>query len=99
VELKYRKIEGEERDRLLRSRKTTGFNYDAYLDVLNGANDGDVVAVELSDADGQRGEKIRFSRAARQRGKSLTWLPSQNPNEIVFQVGPLKNKRPREKRG
>jgi hypothetical protein len=96
--LKFRKVEGDERERLLMSRKATGFNYQSYLDVLSGMNDGDVGAVEVTDADGQRGEKIRFSRAARQLNKSLNWLSGENPKEIVFQVGPMKNKRPREKR-
>ena len=96
--LKFRKVEGDERERVLMSRKATGFNYQSYHEVLSGANDGDVIAVEIADAEGQRGEKIRFSRAARQLNKSLNWLAGQNPKEIVFQVGPMKQKRPREKR-
>jgi hypothetical protein len=96
--LKFRKVEGDERERVLMSRKATGFNYQSYHEVLSGAHDGDVIAVEIADAEGQRGEKIRFSRAARQLNKSLNWLAGQNPKEIVFQVGPMKQKRPREKR-
>ena len=96
--MKFRKVEGDERERVLMSRKATGFNYQSYHEVLSGANDGDVIAVEIADAEGQRGEKIRFSRAARQLNKSLNWLAGQNPKEIVFQVGPMKQKRPREKR-
>ena len=97
--MKYRKVEGEERDRLLRSRRVAGFNYHQYTEVLSGLNDGDVVAVELDDPRGHRGEKIRFSRAARLQNKSLNWLSSDNPAEIVFHVGPMKTKRTREKRG
>ncbi len=96
--MKFRKVDGDERERLLMSRKATGFNYQAYHDVLSGADDGEVIAVEIADAERQRGEKIRFSRAARQLNKSLHWLAGQNAKEIVFQVGPMKNKRPREKR-
>jgi hypothetical protein len=96
--LQYRKVTGEERDRLLGSRKPAGFNYHAYNEVLSGLADGDVVAVSVEDANAQRGEKIRFSRAARHMGKSLTWLGGTNENEIAFQVGPQKQKRVREKR-
>lgn len=92
--MKFRTVSGEERDRLLGSRKPSGFNYGPYLDVLDNANDGDVVAVEV-DKGGERGEKIRFSRAARQRGKSLNWLTSNDPNEIAFQIAGTKAQRPR----
>lgn len=92
--MKYRTVSGDERDRLLGSRKPSGFNYGPYLDVLDNASDGDVVAVEV-DSGGERGEKIRFSRAARQRGKSLNWLTSSNSNEIAFQVTGTKPQRPR----
>ena len=96
--MKYRKVEGDERERALMSRKATGFNYQSYHEALSGANDGDVIAVTVADGTGHRGEKIRFSRAARQLNKSLNWLNGEKPNEIVFQVGPLKQRRPREKR-
>jgi hypothetical protein len=95
--MKYRKITGEERDRLLGSRKPSGFNYQPYLDVLENAGDGDVVAVEVAGGS-ERGEKIRFSRAARSRGKSLNWLNPSNPNEIAFQIGQLKPQRSRVKK-
>jgi hypothetical protein len=95
--VKYRKIEGEERERLLSSRKPSGFNYAPYLEVLDSASDGDVVAVEVAPGT-ERGEKIRFSRAARTRGKSLTWLNSTQENEIAFQVGQAKPQRPRARR-
>ena len=92
--MKFRKVSGDERDRLLGSRKPSGFNYGPYLDVLDNASDGDVVAVEVA-AGSERGEKIRFSRAARQRGKSLNWLTSNNANEIAFQITGTKPQRPR----
>ena len=95
--MQYRKVTGEERERLLGSRKPSGFNYHAYNEVLSGMADGDVVAVTVEDANAQRGEKIRFARAARQMGKSLTWLNGAS-DEIAFQVGPQKQKRQREKR-
>lgn len=96
--MKFRKITGEERDRLLRSRKPSGFNYQPYLDVLDNAGDGEVVAVEVTGGS-ERGEKIRFSRAARSRNRSLNWLNSQTPGEIVFQIGQLKPQRSRTKKG
>jgi hypothetical protein len=96
--MKYRKITGEERDRLLGSRKPSGFNYQPYLDVLENATDGEVVAVEVTGGS-ERGEKIRFSRAARTRGKSLNWLNPSRPNEIAFQIGQLKPQRSRAKKG
>lgn len=92
--MKFRTVSGDERDRLLRSRKPSGFNYGPYFDVLDNASDGDVVAVEVPSS-GDRGEKIRFSRAARQRGKSLNWLTSDSPNEIAFQITGTKPQRPR----
>ena len=92
--MKFRMVSGDERDRLLGSRKPSGFNYGPYLDVLDNANDGDVVAVEVTEGN-ERGEKIRFSRAARQRGKSLNWLTSPNQNEIAFQITGTKPQRPR----
>src|SRR5688500_455255 len=95
--MKYRKITGEERDQLLGSRQPSGFNYQPYLDVLDSATDGEVVAVEVSSGT-ERGEKIRFSRAARTRGKSLNWLNSQNANEIAFQIGQLKPQRSRARK-
>jgi hypothetical protein len=95
--VKFRKVTGEEREQLLKSRKPSGFNYGPYLEVLESASDGDVVAVELAGG-GERGEKIRFSRAARLRGKSLNWLTSSNTGEIAFQVAPAKAQRSRGKR-
>ena len=92
--MKYRKVSGDERDKLLGSRKPSGFNYGPYFEVLDNASDGDVVAVEVASG-GERGEKIRFSRAARQRGKSLNWLTSNNANEIAFQIAGTKPQRPR----
>lgn len=96
--MKYRKITGDEREQLLGSRKPSGFNYQPYLDVLEGVADGDVVAVEVMGGS-ERGEKIRFSRAARQRGKSLNWLSPANSNEIAFQLGQAKPQRARPKKG
>jgi hypothetical protein len=95
--MKFRKITGSEREQLLSSRKPSGFNYQPYLDVLDGVSDGDVVAVEVARG-GERGEKIRFSRAARLRDKSLNWLASTNENEITFQVGPAKAQRTRSRK-
>lgn len=92
--MKFRTVSGDERDTLLESRKPSGFNYGPYLEVLDSATDGDVVAVEVGDG-GERGEKIRFSRAARQRGKSLNWLTSNKENEIAFQIAGTKPQRPR----
>lgn len=92
--MKFRTVSGDERDRLLGSRKPSGFNYGPYLEVLDNTSDGDVVAVEVISG-GERGEKIRFSRAARQRGKSLNWLTSNNANEIAFQITGTKPQRPR----
>lgn len=94
--MKYRTITGDERERILGSRKPSGFNYGPYLDVLDSAKDGDVVAVEVQGGS-ERGEKIRFSRAARQRDKSLNWLKSANANEIAFQIS--SSKPPRQRRG
>lgn len=96
--MKFRTVSGDERDRLLGSRKPSGFNYGPYLEVLDNASDGDVVAVEIA-VGGQRGEKIRFSRAARQRGKSLSWLTPLNTNEIAFQIAGTKPQRPRTRKG
>jgi hypothetical protein len=92
--MKFRKVTGNERDELLSSRKPSGFNYQPYLDVLEGASDGDVIAVEVAKGN-ERGEKIRFSRAARLRDKSLNWLAANNADEIVFQIGPAKAQRSR----
>jgi hypothetical protein len=95
--VKFRKITGDEREQLLGSRKPSGFNYNPYLEVLDSAQDGEVVAVEVGKNQ-ERGEKIRFSRAARIRGKSLNWLSSANANEIAFQIGPAKTARPRPRK-
>ncbi len=95
--MKYRKVTGEERERLLGSKKSTGFNYQPYLEVIDSANDGEVVAVEI-DTRYERGEKIRFSRAARLRGKSLTWLTPAEDDEVVFQLGPAKAPRSRSRK-
>jgi hypothetical protein len=96
--MKFRVVEGAEREQLMRSRKPAGFNYHEYTKVLSGLTDGDVVAVEVAERGGQRGEKIRFSRAARMMGKSVTWLTSDNANEIAFQIGPPREKRSRANR-
>lgn len=95
--MQFRTITGEERDQLLSSRKPSGFNYNAYLEVLDSVQDSEVVAVDVPKNQ-ERGEKIRFSRAARIRGKSLNWLSSSNANEIAFQIGPAKTLRPRVKK-
>jgi hypothetical protein len=95
--MKFRKVTGQERDELLSSRKPSGFNYQPYLDVLDGAGDGEVIAVEVAQGS-ERGEKIRFSRAARLRDKSLNWLSPTNANEIVFQIGPAKAQRSRSRK-
>lgn len=95
--MKFRKITGEERDQLLGSRKPSGFNYGPYLEVIDSAGDGDVVAVDIEKGT-ERGEKIRFSRAARLRGKSLNWLATTNSGEITFQLAPLKSQRSRGKK-
>ena len=95
--MKFRKITGDEREQLLGSRKPSGFNYQPYLEVLDSASDGDVVAVEVPSG-GERGEKIRFSRAAKQREKSLNWLKAKNENEIAFQVTPSRPQRQRSRR-
>jgi hypothetical protein len=95
--MKFRKVTGSEKDELLSSRKPSGFNYQPYLDVLEGAGDGDVIAVEVAQGN-ERGEKIRFSRAARLREKSLNWLASSSDNEIVFQIGPAKAQRSRARK-
>jgi hypothetical protein len=95
--VKFRKITGDEKDKLLTSRKPSGFNYQPYFDVLDTGDVGEVIAVEVGQGS-ERGEKIRFSRAARLRDKSLTWLSSSNKNEITFQIGPPKPQRSRAKK-
>lgn len=95
--MKFRKITGDEKSRLLTSRKPSGFNYQPYFDVLDTAEIGDVIAVEV-DHGSERGEKIRFSRAARLRDRSLNWLMPSNDAEITFQVGPAKPQRSRSKK-
>ncbi len=95
--MKYRKVTGEERDRLLESKKSSGFDYQPYFEVIDSATDGEVVAVEI-DKRYERGEKIRFSRAARLRGKSLIWLAPSEDDEVVFQLGPAKAPRSRSRR-
>ena len=95
--MKFRKVTGEERDRLLGSKKSSGFNYEPYFEVIDSAEDGELVAVEI-DKRYERGEKIRFSRAARLRGKSLTWLTPSEDDEVVFQLGPAKSPRSRSRR-
>ncbi|HAX26121.1 MAG TPA: hypothetical protein PK593_07110 [Thermomicrobiales bacterium] len=95
--MKWRKVTGEERDQLLASKKPSGFDYQPYLEVIDSASDGEVVAVEI-DARYERGEKIRFSRAARLRGKSLSWLAPSEEDEVVFQLGPAKAPRSRARR-
>lgn len=95
--MKFRKITGDERKQVLTSRKPSGFNYQPYWEVLDTASAGDVIAVEVGQGS-ERGEKIRFSRAARLRDKSLTWLTSSKPNEIAFQVGPAKPQRSRARK-
>jgi len=86
--MQYRKVTGEERERLLRSRRPAGANLTLYLDALRGLKDGDVVAVEVDSAT-TRGEKMRkrLGRAASQLGKCLTWLTPSTPQEIAFQLG------------
>lgn len=96
--MEHRKVEGAERADLLSRKKQPGFNYAKYLQVLNDYADGDVAAVKVADVSAQRGEKIRFSRAARLVDKSLIWLANPNDGEIAFQVAPLREKRPRAKR-
>ena len=88
----FRKVTGEERDRLLGSRKPTGQDLTPYLEALRSLANGDVVAVETTSA-ATRAEKVRFGRAVSQLGKRLTWLPPINPQEIVFQIGPAPTKR------
>lgn len=95
--MEWRKVEGEERDKVLGNRKPSGFNYQQYLDVLDNATDGELIAVKVAKGQ-ERGEKIRFSRAASQRGKSLTWYTTTNANEITFQVGPRKTQRARTRK-
>lgn len=95
--VEHRKVEGPEKEDLLARKKPKGFNYDAYLDVLSRYNDGDVVAVRVDDESKQRGEKIRFSRAARRINKSTLWLANPSRNEIAFQIGPPREKRARAK--
>ena len=96
--MQYRKVTAEEYEQLLGGHRPAGSAYDAYQDVLSGLADGDVVSVTIEDASAQREERIRFARAARQMGRSLTWLRGTTENEIVFQIGPLKHKRTREQR-
>ncbi|RIK41203.1 MAG: hypothetical protein DCC58_12835 [Chloroflexi bacterium] len=93
--MEHRKVQGEELERLLHSKKAAGFNYEKYLAVLTDYKDGDVVAVNVGAEAANRGEKIRFSRAARLVNKSLTWLSNPSENEIAFQLGPLREKRSR----
>jgi hypothetical protein len=95
--LKFRKVVGDEKDQLLSSRKPSGFNYQPYFDVLDSASEGEVIAVEVGQSS-ERGEKIRFSRAARLRDKSLTWLSPSSSDEITFQLGPAKPQRSRTRK-
>lgn len=95
--MKFRTVVGEERDRVLSSKKPSGFDYQPYFEVIDSAADGEVVAVEI-DKRYERGEKIRFSRAARLRGRSLSWLTPTEDDEVVFQAGPAKAPRNRSRR-
>jgi hypothetical protein len=92
-----RKLEGDELERLMGTRKTSGFDYARYHEVLDQYADGDAVAVPVSK-DQERGEKIRFARAARMRNRSLTWLPRPSDEEIAFQIGPVKTQRSRTRK-
>ena len=94
--MQYRIVQGEERERLLESRSSGRIALSPYLDVLEGVGDGEVVAVEVEDAS-SRGEKIRFSRAATRLNKSVYWLKSDTPNELVFEVR-ANDQRPRRRR-
>jgi hypothetical protein len=92
-----RKIEGDELNRVLGSKKPSGFDYGPYHEVLDQYADGDVIAVPVPKAQ-ERGEKIRFARAARLRSRSLTWLQRPNDQEIAFQIGPLRTQRQRTRK-
>ena len=92
--MQFRKVTGEERERLLAGRKAQGADLTPYLDVLEDLEDGDVVAVTVGSAT-TRGTKIKFGRAASQLGKGLTWLRPSNPAEIAFQIGAPKAKQER----
>jgi hypothetical protein len=87
--LKFRKVEGAERERLLKSRQTSANDHRSYADMLAGVRDGEVVTLTVDGATRQRGEKLRLSRAARELGKSLVWLTAPNPRQIAFQVRTL----------
>jgi hypothetical protein len=89
--MKYRKVTGDEREKLLRSRKPAAADLSAYREVLDQLTDGDVVAIGVDDGQ-ERREKVRFGRAAAARGKSLRWLNSPTQGEIVFAVGPARQK-------
>lgn len=95
--MESRKLEGEELETLMRNRKPSGFDYAQYHEVLDRFADGDAVAVPVSKEQ-ERGEKIRFARAARLRNRSLTWLQRPSEREIAFQIGPAKTQRPRAKK-
>ena len=82
--MQFRKVTGEERNRLLGSKTSSGFDYTPYLDIISNLDDGDVAAVEIDGS--ERGEKIRFSRAARLQGRALHWLRNPSENEIAFQI-------------
>jgi hypothetical protein len=94
--MKSRKLSGDELDSALGSRKPSGLDYSPYLEVLDQYNEGDVVAVEVNGSD--RGEKIRFSRAAKIRNKSLLWLLPSSANEIVFEIQTERQPRQRGRR-
>ena len=96
VPIKSRKLTGDELDSVLGSKKPSGLNYEPYLEVLDQYGEGDVVAVEVNGSN--RGEKIRFSRAAKIRGKSLNWLVPGSANEIVFEIQAERQPRPRTRR-
>lgn len=82
--MQARIVTGDEREQFLKSRVPQGFDYGPYLDILNDASDGDVIAVEIDGS--QRGEKLRFSRAASRIGKGVRWLPQTESGEIAFQL-------------
>ncbi len=82
--MKVRRIEGEEKERLLAPKTTTSYDATPYLDALTDLQIGDVVAVEIDGH--ERREKIRFGKAATALNKSLSWLPSPNTSEIIFEV-------------
>src|SRR4051794_9574694 len=83
--LRHRIVTGAEREQMLGSKRSPGFDLSPYRDLLATLEAGEIVAVEVQPGS-ERREKMRFSRVAKELGKRLRWLPTSGEHEITMLV-------------